>query len=139
MRLMCLALLSGSLFSTTVMADFEPAAIDMGPLKFTPTLTVSHGHDSNIFNQASNEQSSALSIISPELQWLGQKDASTVALTYSGDYGYFNSSGDDDYTDHMLSLDGFFEMNSRNQFDLSANTQRLHDPRGTGSSEGGAA
>lgn len=138
MRPICFVILGGSLFSAAVSADLEPAAVDMGPFSFIPTLTVSHGNDSNIFNQSSNEQSSALSIISPELQWLVQKDANTVALTYSGDYGYYTSSGNDDYTDHVLSLDGYFEMNSRNRFDLSANTKLLHDPRGTGSSEGAA-
>lgn len=127
-----------ALLSQTVWAG-EPAAVAMGPFSFIPTASISTGHDSNIFNQPSNEESSIITKLKPSLQWLAQTDANTFAFTYSGDYANYHTSGDDNYDDHSISADANLEMNSRNRFTLSANAEFLHDDRGTGSSEGGAA
>jgi polysaccharide biosynthesis protein VpsM len=93
-------------------------------------------NDDNIFSQGTSEKSATITQILPKVQWLAEKDTDSYALTYSGDYGFYAGSGDDDYTDHTLSFDAAVSPNDRVSFDVGASYGKLHDNRGEGSSEG---
>jgi len=134
-KLLCAVI--GALVSIPATAATQPQAMDMGPLKFVPTLGLSHRYDDNIFRQAEpNEVDSWVTVAAPQLQLIGEKDANMFALTYMGDYGIYADSSADNYTDHTLSLDAMLEANDQNRFKLAASTAMLHDNRGEGSSEG---
>ena len=134
-----LLLVSAMFTVQPVLAATQPQAVDMGTFQFIPTIGISQSHNNNIFNQPNGTRSSGISRFTPQLQWVAQKDANTLALTYGGEYGIYASSDNDDYQHHSFSADAILEMNSRNKFTLGASTERLHDNRGTGSSEGLAA
>jgi hypothetical protein len=118
------------------LAATEPQAVDLGPVKFVPTLGISQTYDDNIFSQPEGVTETWISRVAPEMQFLAQQDANVVAVTYAGDYGFYSSGSDDNYDDHTLSLDGTLEANARNRFNLAGSFARLHDARGTGGSEG---
>ena len=140
MKISSRLLLVSAMFTVQpVLAVTQPQAIDMGTFQFIPTIGISQSHNNNIFNQPNGTRSSGISRFTPQLQWVAQKDANTLALTYGGEYGIYASSDNDDYQHHSFSADAILEMNSRNKFTLGASTERLHDNRGTGSSEGLAA
>ena len=117
----------------------QPQAVAVGPMKLIPTVGIQQKYDDNIFSQATNEVSSAVTVFKPQLQLLAEQDANAVALTYFGDYGRYASSSDDNYADHTLSLDARLEANDQNRLALSASLAKLHDARGEGSSEGSIA
>jgi hypothetical protein len=126
----------GTVMALPVLAVTEPQAVDLGPVKFVPTLGISQTYDDNIFQQPIGETDAWVSRVKPQLQFIAQKDANVGAVTYMGDYGFFSSGSQDDYDDHTLSGDGYIEANGRNRFTVAASAAKLHDPRGTGGSEG---
>ena len=108
----------------------QPQAVAVGPMKLIPTVGIQQKYDDNIFRQATNEVSSAVTVFKPQLQLLAEQDANAVALTYFGDYGRYASSSDDNYADHTLSLDARLEANDQNRLALSASLAKLHYARG---------
>ena len=117
----------------------QPEAVMLGPVQFAPTLSISEGHNSNIFYQPTNEKSSAITTISPSLQFLLQHNDDAVGLSYSGNYGRYASSSADNYNDHIFDANAQFQGGRMNTFNLDAAYRLLHDPRGTGASQGNAA
>lgn len=124
---------------TSTQAATKPQAVDMGPVKFIPTLGVTQKRDDNIFNQPTAEKSSWITQIEPQLQFMAEDRANVYAFTYSGDYGVYSGSSDDDYDDHVFSADFKFDFGAMHDASLSASFGMLHDNRGEGSSEGGVA
>jgi hypothetical protein len=59
-----------------------------------------------------------------------------VALSYSGDYGVYQDSDDDDYDDHTVSFDASVSPSDFVEASFGASYGWLHDNRGEGSSEG---
>jgi hypothetical protein len=136
MRSKSLVAVLGTVLALPALAATEPQAMDLGPVKFVPTLGVSQTYDDNIFSQPEGEVDAWISRIKPQLQFIAQQDLNILALTYMGDYGLYSSGDQDDYDDHTLSADGVLEANDQNRFTLSASLAKLHDARGTGGSEG---
>lgn len=119
-------------------AGVDPQAVDLGAFQFIPTIDASTRFDDNIFNSAFVEEESWITSARPELQFVAQKDANTFAATYRGDYGIYHSSHIDDYDEHSFSLDALLGHKKRNEIRLAAVYDKLHEPRGTGASEGAA-
>lgn len=132
-RVFGLALLFSSTFTYSAP---DPQSIELGGGKLIPTLEVVVKHDDNIFSQATQEESDTITQLKPRVQWLAQKGANSFAVTYTGDYGIFADSDDDDYDDHALSFDANLEPRDFLRADVSAFYGRSHDNRGEGSSEG---
>ncbi|MFT7307082.1 MAG: hypothetical protein ACI9P7_002353, partial [Candidatus Azotimanducaceae bacterium] len=86
----------------------DPQSIEVGGGKLIPTLSIVNKHDDNIFSQATSEESDTITQLKPSVQWLQEKDTTQLAVTYSGDYGLYWDSNDDDYDDHNLSFDAGF-------------------------------
>jgi len=96
--------LVGLCMSASAMAAPEPQATELGGGKLIPQLSVGLKHDDNIFSQASSEQSDTILTLKPSVQWLQEKDTTSVALSYTGDYGVYQDSDDDDYDDHTPAI-----------------------------------
>ena len=114
----------------------EPQSIDLGGGKLIPQLSVSTKHDDNIFSQATGEESDTITNLKPSVQWLQERDSTSLAITYTGDYGLYWDSNDDDYEDHTLSFDASFAASEYVRAEVGASYGWLHDNRGEGSSEG---
>ena len=114
----------------------DPQSIEMGGGKLIPRLLVTQKYDDNIFNQATNEESDNITQLQPSVQWLQEKDSTSIALTYTGDYGVYWDSDDDDYNDHTVSFDASVRASDFVGIDFGASYGWLHDNRGEGSSEG---
>lgn len=124
------------LLAGVAIAAPQPQSIEMGGGKLIPTLVVTQKYDDNIFSQANNEESDSITQLKPSVQWLQEKDTTSIALTYAGDYGFYWDSDDDNYDDHTLSVDALFSPTDIARFDFGASYAKLHDNRGEGSSEG---
>lgn len=123
-------------FALEAHAGPEPQAVDIAGGKLIPLLKLSQKYDDNIFSQASSEESDQITQIKPSVQWIQQIDTTSLAVTYSGDYGRYWDSDDDNYDDHTLSFDAMLSPSDFAAFDLGASYAKLHDNRGEGSSEG---
>lgn len=126
----------GLIWIAGVQAAPEPQAIELGGGKLIPTLKVALKHDDNIFSQFTREVSDTILQVAPEVQWLQEKGTTSLAITYTGDYGVYKDSDDDDYDDHTLSFDAALSPTDIFRFDFGASYGWLHDNRGEGSSEG---
>ena len=124
------------LVSCAAFAATDPQSIDMGGGKLIPTLAVTFEHDDNIFSQPNNEESDTKTLVRPSLQWLQESEKTTLAVSYSGDYGLYWDSDDDDYDDHTISLDAMISPTDIFRAKVGAFYGWLHDNRGEGSSEG---
>ncbi len=127
------------LVSGAVQAAPEPQAFDFGSGKLIPMLEVIQKRDDNIFSQANGEESDSITQVKPVVQFLSRKNASSVALTYTGDYGKYWAviwNSPDNYADHTLSFDALLSSSDMLSIDFGASLGRLHDNRGEGSSEG---
>ena len=124
------------LLSYSVIAAPKPQGIEMGAGKLIPMLKISAKVDDNIFSQSTREEDSLITQIIPQIQFLAEKDEDHFAITYSGDYGFYDSSSEDDYDDHTLSLDALFSPTDLYSVAFGASFGKLHDNRGEGSSEG---
>jgi len=125
--------------SSSVFSKPAPQAIAMGGGKLIPTIKFTEEYNDNIFSQNDSlfsTKSSMISRLAPVVQFLSEIDASYMAVTYTGDFGYYHSSSDDNYDDHTLSFDGLFRPTDLYTVGLGASLGHLHENRGEGSSEG---
>lgn len=122
--------------SCAATAASDPQSIDMGGGKLIPTLSVTFEHDDNIFSQPNNEVSDTKTVVRPEVQWIQESEKRSLAVTYTGDYGLFWDSDDDDYDDHTVSLDAMLSPTDLFRAKVGASYGWLHDGRGEGGSEG---
>lgn len=126
--------------SYSVLAAPEPQAVEMGLGKLTPALRISAIVDDNIFSQNDslfNDINSLITQVAPQIQFLVEGDEEDhFALTYTGDYGFYDDSSDDDYDDHTISLNTLFSPADLISVAFATSFGKLHDNRGEGSSEG---
>ena len=90
----------------------------------------------NLFDSDDQKVESWIGRISPEVSFRSAPGPRELSLTYSGDYGNFFDSSDDDYADHELTAGGQFEVGGRGALELSASFAKGHDARGSGSTQG---
>ena len=97
----------------------EPAAINFGPFDFSPVVQITNGYDDN-FRAASTKEDTWFTSIQPTfvLGTAGLK--SEYQLSYRFIHDYFHSYSSESTTDHFLTAAAFFEFDSRNRLQLSA-------------------
>ena len=117
-------------YATSAFA-IEPASVDMNGIDVVPTLTVQLGHNDNIFSTETNEKSSVISVINPNVQFIAEKENDAYRVTYDLKVGTFHDSRADDYVDHTLTGEAILELNSRNRLDLTAGLAKVHEDRGS--------
>ena len=128
--------ISTVIMSSAIYAAPDPQAFDFGAVKFIPTMKLTQSVNSNIYSQPTNEESDSITNFEPVLQFLAEKNTSSLAFTYSGDFGNYWDNSDDNYADHTFSIDAAASPTDLFSFDLGASVGRRHDNRGEGSSEG---
>ena len=117
-------------------SDTDPAVITHGPLSFEPLIDVELSYDNNIFRSAADEVDSWVMRLEPILNTVVDADGQIYTFTYTGDYGFYANSGDDDYNDHDFYAGADLNLNLRNQLNLAASYTMGHQDRGTGITEG---
>ena len=126
-------------FSSSALSNPSPQAIDMRGGKLIPIIKITEKYDDNIFSQNDDLfdlTSSWITQLQPVIQFLSEKDANYLAITYTGDYGFYHDSRDDDYADHTLSINARLSPTDLYLVDFGVSTGHLHENRGEGSSEG---
>ena len=117
-------------------SDTDPAVITHGPLSFEPLIDVELSYDDNIFRSAADEVDSWVMRLKPILNAVIDSDGQVYTFTYTGDYGFYANSGDDDYNDHDFYAGADLNLNRRNQLNLAASYTMGHEDRGTGITQG---
>lgn len=86
----------------------------------TPTLQVSERFDDNFRAVEVGEEDSWITAITPTITLAGKGRKSSHSLTYSATSDIFQSSSNDDNTDHHVTADLGFEFDARNKLKLNA-------------------
>jgi hypothetical protein len=132
----CGCLIAGNCSLLHAQSDTGPAEITYGPFSFEPLVDAELSYDDNIFRSAADEVDSWVMRIKPTLNAAIEADGQSYTLTYDGNYGFYENSGDDDYDDHRFLADADLNLDYRNQVNVSASYMMGHEDRGTGITEG---
>ncbi|MGF1760313.1 outer membrane beta-barrel protein [Photobacterium sagamiensis] len=127
------------LFSQTTMAAVipNPYVTDSG-IEVTPFFAVSFGHNDNITSEkeSRNKISSMLLEMEPSVMAMAEHGDSIYSTSYTLTNGSYFDSSADNYLDHNLDLASIWHINLRNSLMLNYELSSLHEPRGSGISEG---
>lgn len=135
-----LGLCAGALLAVSpVYAEFTPGKLytDSGVV-ITPTVTVGLLNNSNIYHTPSNEKSSAVFTVSPEL--LAELEDGHNVYSFSAliDSGFYQHDSTDNYVNSRFGLGAHQEFGVAHRLDLTLDADWLSEARGTGLSEGTA-
>ncbi|MFT6917140.1 MAG: hypothetical protein ACJAWL_003497 [Motiliproteus sp.] len=112
-------------------AAIDPASMKIGEMAFTPQVWVQLSHNDNIFTEETDTNSSFITLLNPSVDFRVEKGNRAFRLNYDLKQGIIHSSSADNYTDHRLTGEAIFEMNSRNQLNLTAGVNLIHEDRGS--------
>ena len=90
----------------------------------------------NVAYRSENVQASPVTIVSPALKWLAERDSFAFSASASLESGSFNESPEDDYTDTALSSNLAWRLDRRNMLRFQASRKSDHQERGRGFSAG---
>jgi polysaccharide biosynthesis protein VpsM len=107
-----------------------------GAFTLVSSLGIEALDDSNIFESATDVQSSQLWKLAPRLLLQFRPERSLLEFRYKGDYGWYDNSSVDDYADHALQASAYLLLGDRSGLDLVASYDAAHENRGTGLSTG---
>ena len=107
-----------------------------GAFTLKSSLGIEALEDSNIYQSATDVQSSQIWKLAPSLLMRFEPARSRVEFSYKGDYGWYDQSSDDDYADHALKAGAYLLLGERSGLDLVASYLDAHENRGTGLSLG---
>lgn len=102
----------------------------------TPLLEMGLKQDDNIYNQPTNETSSAILTVDPSINFLLEDGVNTYTIDVGMFSGFYAEDSTDNYFDGFVALNTHFEQSSRSRFDINARANWTTEPRGTGLSEG---
>jgi hypothetical protein len=116
----------------------EPGSLDVGIFEVIPELALDQRYDDNVFSQAEDEVHSWVTVVAPSIQ--AQADLGSVAIDLEFQHlsGIYDRTNADNYHDNYVSTTLGWELNHRNQLDLTASYNDSHEDRGTGFSQGTA-
>lgn len=113
-------------------AQSPPGSIPVGPMFVYPTLEVATTRDSNIALQPDSlRQSDTIWDLRPSVRLEAKKGVNTYDVTYSGDFGRYNTSKSDNFNNHDLGANADMSFDLRNRLKLGLDYQDKVDPRGT--------
>ena len=107
-----------------------------GAFTLDSSLGIEALHDSNIFQRSTDARSSQIWKLAPSLLMRFEPARSRLEFGYKGDYGWYDKSSNDDYTDHALQAGAYLLLGERSGLDLVASYDEAHENRGTGLSQG---
>jgi len=106
-------------------------------ISLSPGAEISVKHNDNIFLQDSGpgKISSWVTEINPYLSFNTHRESGAYNFRYSLKSGFYHSSHNDDYLDHIFEINYQNEASKRNRFVIHASYNLLHEARGTGISD----
>ena len=107
----------------------DPQAIDLEPFRFIPTLLAEMKQDSNIYSLSDNEVSSFVTVLKPTFDLVAQDRDNLYTARY-GIIGGFYGESDNNYLDHVFSVNAHVEPTGRFRFDVGAGYNFLHEDLG---------
>jgi len=113
-----------------------PPTLVRGAFTLDSSLGIEALHDSNIFQRSTDARSSQIWKLAPSLLMRFEPARSRLEFGYKGDYGWYDKSSNDDYTDHALQAGAYLLLGERSGLDLVASYDEAHENRGTGLSQG---
>ncbi len=105
----------------------EPAVVPVGAFDLYPSISFATGHDDNIQSTSTNEISSHVTRISPNLLIEAETDIMLLQINYAFEKGIISSSSNDNYLDHNLTASAQIIGNSRNRINLVASAVKGHE------------
>ena len=127
------------LFSLPAIAAVTPTPyVTESGIEITPVISASLKHNDNVTREKeSNDKiSSMLLELEPSVMAKAEYGNSIHSAHYTLTNGSYFDSSDDNYLDHLLSLESLWYFNIRNRLNLNYELSKLHDERGTGRTEG---
>ena len=124
---MAVVCMGAALFTTTSFAQQDVT----GP-GFYGTVGASYATDNNVFRQKTSIVSDTITTISPELLFLKSFGKHQFTAEYIGQYATYNKSTGENFSDHYVNLDAFFDLTQKFNIDVQANSVQGHESRGTG-------
>jgi len=119
-------------FAASAMAQSPPGSIPVGPMFAYPELDVAVKRDSNIALQPDSlRQSDTIWYLRPSLRLEAKKGVNVYDVTYSGEFGRYNTSKSDNFNNHDLGANADMTFDLRNKLKLGLDYQDKVDPRGT--------
>ncbi len=126
-----LGLLLGA-FAASAMAESPPGSIPVGPMFAYPALEVATKRDSNIAMQPDAlRQADTIWYLRPSLRLEAKHGINLYDVTYTGEYGRYNTSTSDNFNNHDLAARANMTLDMRNNLQLGLEYQDKVDPRGT--------
>ncbi len=104
----------------------------------SPGGDIKTGYNDNIFTQEEGPGriSSWKTEINPYLSFHTKRNLDLYEFRYTLNAGFYDNSSDDNYDDHMFAINTHNVINKKNQFDIHASYNLLHEDRGSGISDG---
>jgi hypothetical protein len=115
--------------------DAEPTLV-RGAFTLDSSLGINALEDSNIFESATDVQSSQIWKLAPSLLMRFEPARSRLEFSYKGDYGWYDQSSIDDYAADALKAGAYLLLGKYSGLDLVASYHDAHENRGTGLSTG---
>ena len=113
----------------------EPTLV-RGAFTLESSLGIEVRGDDNIFQNAANEQSSRISMLTPSLLMRLEPSGKRLELGYGGEYAWYRDFSNDDYDDHALEAGAYLLLGRRSGLDFVASYEGEHENRGTGLTQG---
>lgn len=112
-------------------APAHGAPIKNGSVYIYPNLMLGLGHNDNVLGTQTNEVSSTLLEMKPSVVAEVVRAGDRYTLQYSGDYGHYSDSDDDDFGYHDLYLAGDNHFSTRAALGWRIGYTKRSDPRGS--------
>ncbi|WOX04846.1 outer membrane beta-barrel protein [Microbulbifer pacificus] len=126
-----------SLGGGSAWAQSEAASVKLGNgINFTPTLSVDLAQDDNVTLSETDKVESLVAKVRPNFLLTAEDGVSAYSVSYALAKGEYFDSKDDNYLDHFLDGDAFWELNFRHRLALHGSYTNGHDARGSGFSLG---
>ncbi|MDZ4812155.1 MAG: outer membrane beta-barrel protein [Pseudomonadota bacterium] len=128
-------LVSGLVFSLQTHA-VDGNGFKVGPLRVSPTAGLTLSHDSNVIISSEDEIDSFLLRFSPGVKVEAGSEFNRLSATLQSEFGRYQSSSLDNYTDHSIGLQWSWSPLVRHSLLVDGTWARHHDARGTAGREG---
>ncbi len=118
-------LVVASMASTGLWA--ETRGIDGGGFRILPGVTLSTGHDDNIFESSTNQQSSSLAKLKPFVELNAQTGLNEYSVYAEAEHNSYFDASEADHTNFLTQANIHQEINSQNRITAEASIARLHN------------
>ena len=119
-------------FAASAFAQSPPGSVPVGPMFAYPEIEVAAKRDSNIAIQPDAlRKADTIWYLRPKVRLEAKKGENIYDLTYSGEYGRYDSQKTDNFENHDFLGRANLMFDARNRLSLKAQYQDKVDPRGT--------